>query len=69
MDADFLTLLRCPIDPRRDATLTRDRDKLTCDHCGVCFPIKNGLPVLIAGEADLGDRSADSLPCRKSGRM
>lgn len=68
MDADFLPLLRCPLDPRRESPLTRDRDRLTCDRCGVCFPVKNGIPVLIADEADLGDRTASQLPCRLSAR-
>jgi hypothetical protein len=65
MDADFLACLRCPIDPSRDATLNREADALRCSRCHVTFPVRNGIPVLIADEADLGDVAAvDRLPCR-----
>ncbi|OWK43234.1 Trm112 family protein [Fimbriiglobus ruber] len=67
MDARFLDTLRCPVDPERAATLHRDREHLECDGCGVRYPIKNGLPVLIADDADLPpgcDRRLD-LPCQQ----
>ena len=62
-----LDALRCPIDPRREATLHRERDQLVCDGCGVRYPVKNGIPVLIADEAALpaGCPSAASLPCQR----
>lgn len=65
MDDAVLTLLRCPLDPRRRAMLTRDQQTLVCDGCRVRFPIKNGLPILVLDEAELppGVRSADRLPC------
>lgn len=65
MDDSLLPLLRCPIDPRRQATLTRDQQTLICSGCRVTFPVKNGLPILIPDEADLPDgvRSVERLPC------
>src|SRR5258706_6395663 len=53
MDNAFLELLRCPIDPARQATLSRERDQLVCSRCSVRYPVKNGLPILIADEAEL----------------
>jgi uncharacterized protein YbaR (Trm112 family) len=62
-----LDAFRCPIDPRRESPLTRDRDQIVCDGCGVRYPVKNGIPVLIADEATLpaGCTSVASLPCQR----
>jgi hypothetical protein len=62
---DIADLLRCPIDPAREATLTRDRDRICCDRCGTAFPVKNGLPILLADEAEMPDgvSSRRDLPC------
>lgn len=67
MDDAVLALLRCPLDPRRQATLSREQQVLVCSGCRVHFPIKNGLPILIPDEGELpfGVRSADRLPCQR----
>ena len=67
MDDAFLANLRCPIDPRREATLTRDRDQLVCSQCSVRYPVKNGIPVLLSDEADLppGCANRAQLPCQR----
>jgi uncharacterized protein YbaR (Trm112 family) len=68
---DLLSLLRCPIDPKREATLTREGQSLLCSGCAARFPVKHGLPVLIPDEAQLppGVRSREQLPClRAAGR-
>ena len=61
----LLALLRCPIDPDREATLTRDGQTLVCSGCPVRFPVKHGLPVLVPDEAPAppGVRSREHLPC------
>jgi uncharacterized protein YbaR (Trm112 family) len=66
MDPSLLDILRCPIDPVRTATLTRDRDTLVCNRCAVRFPVRNGLPILIPDEAELpaGYASRSALPCQ-----
>ena len=68
MDDTVLTLLRCPIDPRRQATLSRDQQSLVCSGCLVRFPVKNGLPILVPDEGELpvGTRSPDRLACLRS---
>ncbi|WP_390621235.1 Trm112 family protein [Urbifossiella limnaea] len=69
MDDAVLALLRCPLDPRRQATLSRDQQVLVCSGCHVRFPIRNGLPILVPDEGELpaGVRSFDRLPCRRRG--
>jgi uncharacterized protein YbaR (Trm112 family) len=68
MDDAFLTCLRCPIDPHREATLSREQQSLVCSGCHARFPIKNGLPVLIPDEAELpaGVRDFQHLPCLRA---
>ena len=68
MDDAFLALLRCPLDPDREATLTRVEQELVCSRCAVRFPIKQGLPVLIPDEGELppGLRERSQLPCRRA---
>ena len=68
MDDAFLAQLRCPLDPTREATLTRDEQQLVCSRCSVRFPIKQGLPVLVPDEAILPDRTRElsQLPCRRA---
>lgn len=62
--------LRCPIDPTRSAALERDQQSLVCARCRVRFPVKLGVPVLLADEADYptGTRSPETLPCRRGNR-
>lgn len=70
MHPDFLTILRCPFDPLREATLIQVRDQLQCSSCGTCFPIKNGLPVLLTDEAELPPDVpvTAKLPCQQKPR-
>lgn len=68
IDAEFLAILRCPINPKRDAALTQpDESHLFCANCQVRFPVRDGFPILLADEAALPDGCAtvESLPCRK----
>ena len=68
MDDAFLAQLRCPIDPAREATLSRDGQELVCSRCSVRFSIRQGLPVLISSEAELpeGTREVSQLPCQRA---
>lgn len=67
MDDAFLAQLRCPIDPEREATLSREEQELVCSSCSVRFPIKQGIPVLIASEGELPaeTRELSQLPCQR----
>jgi uncharacterized protein len=67
MDDTFLAQLRCPLDPEREATLSRDEQRLVCNGCSAHFPIKQGLPVLVPDEVELPDgmREVSQLPCQR----
>ncbi len=67
MDPAFLEQLRCPIDPERKATLSRDEHHLVCGGCSARFPIKQGLPVLVPDEVELpiGKHEMSQLPCQR----
>jgi uncharacterized protein len=65
--ADFLEILRCPLNPSRTRLQLRD-NKLICERCALCFPIKDGFPILVAEEAELppGCESLAELPCQRA---
>ena len=65
--ADFLEILRCPLNPSRTRLKLQD-DKLVCERCSLCFPIKDGFPILVAEEAELpaGCESIAELPCQRA---
>jgi uncharacterized protein YbaR (Trm112 family) len=67
IDPQALAWLRCPIDPKRNAALVDDETHLTCSNCKVRFRIRDGIPNLIADEAELpeGCTSKKQLPCQR----
>ena len=64
---ELLEILRCPLNPSRTRLVQRE-DKLICERCALCFPIKDGFPILVAEEAQLppGCESIADLPCQKT---
>lgn len=50
---DFLQILRCPLDPKRQTALSIEGDRLVCPRCQLRYKIKDGFPVLIVEEAEL----------------
>ena len=67
VDPEFLKILRCPIDPKRNAELTQPAEShLLCSFGAVKFPIRDGFPILLADEAQLPANcpTIDKLPCR-----
>lgn len=66
IQADFLDILRCPMDPRRQSRLTEEGDRLICQGCGMKYKIKDGFPVLVPEEAELppGCESLEQVPAR-----
>ena len=67
---ELLEKLRCPMDPR-DHRLSLEQDRLVCQHCGLKFRIKDGLPNMVVEEAELppGCPSLDRLPCQVEKRQ
>ncbi len=64
---EVLAILRCPIDPGRHATLIDEETHLVCSNCRVRFRIRDGIPNLLADEAELPDGCArrNQLPCQQ----
>ena len=46
----LLELLVCPVCHDRLAVVP-ERDGLTCERCRLVFPIRDGIPVMLVGEA------------------
>jgi uncharacterized protein YbaR (Trm112 family) len=49
-DTKLLEILVCPV-TRGPLTYDRDRQELVSKAAGLAFPIRNGVPVMLAGEA------------------
>lgn len=63
---EALTWLRCPLDPKREATLVNEETHLVCTRCRVRYRIRDGIPNLLVDDAELpeGCPSRKQLPCQ-----
>lgn len=50
MDKKLVALLACPV-CKGDLILDRDRQELICRNDAMAFPIREGIPVMLAVEA------------------
>lgn len=50
MDKKLLAMLACPV-CKGDLKLDRERKELICYHDAMAFPIREGIPVMLATEA------------------
>ena len=59
---DLLDMLVCPLGK---AKLRSEGDKLVCTRCGLRFPVRHGIPVMLVDEAELppGCQCIEDLPC------
>ncbi len=66
LNHELLSLLACPLG---NAPLRQDGDVLICTRCGTRFAIKDGIPDMLIGDAELpaGCASLADLECVKSG--
>ena len=60
----LLKILRCPLGK---AKLREEGDWLICEKCGLRYPIRDGIPVMLTHEATLsqGVKELKELPCQK----
>ena len=65
LSPELLAILRCPIDPARNATLIDEETHLTCSQCRVRFRVRDWIPNMLADEAELpaGCARRSQLPC------
>jgi uncharacterized protein YbaR (Trm112 family) len=47
--ADLLAILACPVD---HAPLREEQERLVCGNCGRRYPVRDGIPVLLADQAE-----------------
>ncbi|NVD35413.1 Trm112 family protein [Marinobacter lutaoensis] len=50
MDKKLIALLACPV-CKGELKLDRDRNELICYQDAMAFPIRDGIPVMLASEA------------------
>ena len=50
MDKKLIAMLACPV-CKGDLKLDRERNELVCYGDGMAFPIREGIPVMLATEA------------------
>ena len=64
---ELLEVLRCPMDPKREAKLVLDDTRLLCSRCRLQYRIREGFPSLLVEEATLpdGGSSPNQLPCQR----
>src|SRR6476659_265267 len=64
---EMLEILRCPMDPKREAKLVVEDSRLYCSSCRLQFRIREGFPSLLIEEATLpeGCPTFDRLPCQE----
>lgn len=50
LSKELLDILACP-KCKREISLTEDELWLVCRHCGVKYPVREGIPVMLIEEA------------------
>jgi uncharacterized protein YbaR (Trm112 family) len=49
IDPELLAILACPAD---QAAVTEKGERLVCAKCGRRYPMRDGIPVMLLGEAE-----------------
>jgi len=49
IDQELLDILACPA---CQGDLREENDRLVCQKCGLKYPVKDGIPILIVDEAE-----------------
>ncbi len=67
IDEKYLEILRCPIDPDREARIELDDTRVVCARCRVHFRSREGFVSFVVEEATLpeGCPELSQLPCRQ----
>ncbi|KEI71316.1 Trm112 family protein [Endozoicomonas elysicola] len=50
MDKTLFEILACPL-CKGEVHLEKERQELVCRPCGLAYPIRDGIPVMLEGEA------------------
>ena len=57
IDQDLLSILACP--SCKGNVVLKD-NKIVCEGCGLKYPIRDGIPVMLIDQAEKGERSERS---------
>jgi uncharacterized protein len=57
IDQELLDILACPLCKK---PVRLEDDRLTCQACGRRYPIRDGIPVMLIDEAELGPTTPPS---------
>lgn len=56
---ELVKILACPAcESRPPLRWSAETSRLNCDKCGRRYPVRDGIPVLLVEEAELGDNKA-----------
>ncbi len=58
IDKELLEILACP-KCKHGIKLTKKKDGLLCEKCGLIYPIKDGIPVMLVEEAAPASQAKD----------
>lgn len=50
MDQRLLSIMACPV-CKGDLSYVKEQDELICKFDGLAFPVRDGIPVMLEGEA------------------
>jgi len=69
IEENYLAILRCPIDPAREARIVMDDTRVVCERCRVHFKSREGFVSFVVEEAALpeGCPTVGALPCQSDG--
>jgi len=64
---EMLEVLRCPMDPQREARIVVEDTRLLCSRCKLQFRIREGFASVLLEEATLPDgcKHVNQLPCQR----
>ncbi len=61
LDPVLLEILVCP-DCKGSLTVDQDNDELICNSCGLIYPVRDNIPVMLVDEARRPEPEATSQP-------
>ncbi|MGD2101813.1 MAG: Trm112 family protein [Acidimicrobiia bacterium] len=53
IDETLANVLACPVD-KADLTQDAENSRLVCTECGRRYPVRDGIPVMLADQAEEG---------------
>jgi uncharacterized protein YbaR (Trm112 family) len=68
LDPVLLEILVCP-DCKGSLTVDHDHDELICDDCGLIYPVRDDIPVMLVDEARRATPPATEPPAADAGSV